>query len=101
MVYYSEGLITIRNMEDEDAQVITDAEIEQGWHVSVEKYHMRLEDQRLGKAISWLRNIPENQLDISIFIPTIHGAHSPERATRRSLILAFWKNIGIRVSVPF
>lgn len=52
MVYYSEGLITIRNMEDKDAQVIMDAEIEQGWHVSVEKYHMRLEDQRLGKAIS-------------------------------------------------
>lgn len=52
MVYFSNGQITIRNMEYEDAQAITDAEIEQGWQASVEKYHKRLEDQRLGKAIS-------------------------------------------------
>lgn len=31
MVYYSDGQITIRNMEYDDAQKITDAEIEQGW----------------------------------------------------------------------
>lgn len=52
MVYYSNGQLTIRNMEDRDAQAITDAEIEQGWDASVEKYHKRLEDQRTGKAIS-------------------------------------------------
>ncbi len=39
-------------MEYEDAQAITDAEIEQGWDASIEKYEKRLEDQRLGKAIS-------------------------------------------------
>jgi len=38
MVYYSDGQITIRNMEYEDVQKITDAEIEQGWDASVEKY---------------------------------------------------------------
>lgn len=52
MVYFSNGQITIRNMEDADAQAITDAEIEQGWDASVEKYQKRLEDQRMGKAIS-------------------------------------------------
>lgn len=52
MVYFSNGQITIRNMEDADAQAITDAEIEQGWDASVEKYQRRLEDQRMGKAIS-------------------------------------------------
>lgn len=54
-------------MEYEDAQAITDAEIEQGWDASIEKYQKSLEDQRLGKAI------------------------------RKSLILAFWKNIENRV----
>lgn len=52
MVYFSNGQITIRNMEYGDAQAITDAEIEQGWDASVEKYRRRLEDQRQGKAIS-------------------------------------------------
>ncbi len=52
MVYFSNGQITIRDMEYADAQAITDAEIEQGWDASVEKYQRRLEDQRMGKAIS-------------------------------------------------
>ncbi len=52
MIYFSNGQVTIRNMEPEDAQAITDAEIEQGWHASVEKYQIRLEDQRTGKAIA-------------------------------------------------
>lgn len=54
MVYFSNEQIIIRNMENTDAQAITDAEIEQGWdaHGRLEKYQKRLEDQRLGKAIS-------------------------------------------------
>ena len=52
MVYASQKEWIIRNMEDRDAQAITDAEIEQGWSVSAEKYRKRLEDQRSGKAIS-------------------------------------------------
>ena len=52
MIYFSNEQITIRSMEPEDAQAITDAEIQQGWDASVEKYHRRLEDQRSGKAIA-------------------------------------------------
>ncbi len=52
MIYFTNGQLTIRNMEHEDAQAITDAENEQGWHASVEKYEKRLKDQRLGKAVS-------------------------------------------------
>ena len=52
MVYFSKGQLTIRNMEQEDAQAITEAEIEQGWDASIEKYLKRLEDQRAGKAVS-------------------------------------------------
>lgn len=52
MVYFAKGQLIIRSMEYGDAQAITDAEIEQGWDASVEKYHKRLEDQSSGKAIS-------------------------------------------------
>ena len=52
MVYASQKEWIISNMEDRDAQAVTDAEIEQGWSVSGEKYRKRLEDQRSGKAIS-------------------------------------------------
>ena len=54
MVYFTNGQITIRNMEYEDAQAITDAEIEQGWDASIDKYQKRLEDQRQGKAINMI-----------------------------------------------
>lgn len=52
MVYYSKGALIVRNMEQEDAQAITDAEIEQGWDASVSKYQNRLKDQQEGIAIS-------------------------------------------------
>lgn len=52
MVYFAKGQLIIRSMKYGDAQAITDAEIEQGWDASVEKYHKRLKDQSLGKAIS-------------------------------------------------
>lgn len=52
MVYFTQGLLTIRDLKYEDAQPITDAEIEQGWDASVDKYLRRLEDQKSGKAIS-------------------------------------------------
>ena len=46
--------IVIRHMRDEDAQIITDGEIAQGWGAEgrLEKYQMRLKDQREGRAVS-------------------------------------------------
>ena len=52
MIYYSKGPLIVRNMEHKDAQAITDAEIEQGWNASVEKYQKRLEDQKSEIEIS-------------------------------------------------
>ncbi len=52
MVYFSQDHRIIRSMKEEDAQAITESEIEQGWSVSVEKYKKRLEDQASGKAIA-------------------------------------------------
>lgn len=52
MDYLSKGQLTVRNIEHGDVQAITDAEIEQGWNASIEKYQKRLEDQKSGRAIS-------------------------------------------------
>lgn len=52
MIYYYNGDILIRTMQESDAQVITDAEIAQGWDAKVEKYEMRLRDHEAGKAVA-------------------------------------------------
>ncbi len=52
MVYYCQDDILIRDMVPSDAQIITDGEIEQGWHQTTEKYEARLRDQAEGKAIA-------------------------------------------------
>ncbi|MGI6742460.1 MAG: GNAT family N-acetyltransferase [Eubacteriales bacterium] len=52
MVYYRDNVILIRDMVKSDAQIITDEEIAQGWHQTIEKYETRLQDQAEGKAIA-------------------------------------------------
>lgn len=52
MIYYSDNEILIRNLRPEDAQIITDEEIAQGWDSSVDKYEMRLAHQAEGKSIN-------------------------------------------------
>ena len=52
MIYYEDGEIVVRDMEEGDAQAITDGEIAQGWHQTVEKYLRRLRDRDAGKCVS-------------------------------------------------
>lgn len=52
MVYFNENGIVIRDLQQSDAQIITDEEIAQGWDASVEKYEMRLKHQAEGRSIS-------------------------------------------------
>ena len=52
MIYYSDDELTIRDMEEADAQIFTDEEIAQGWHADISKYLTRLRDQAEGKCIS-------------------------------------------------
>lgn len=52
MVYYDNGEVLIRDMIPNDAPVITDEEIRQGWNQSVEKYMMRLEHQAQGRSFA-------------------------------------------------
>jgi ribosomal protein S18 acetylase RimI-like enzyme len=51
MVYYKDNEILIRDMIQEDAQIITDEENAQGYHQNIEKYEMRLQHQAEKKAI--------------------------------------------------
>lgn len=52
MVYFSDNEITIRNMVEKDAQIITEEEIAQGWNQTIDKYEMRLQDQEKGYCIA-------------------------------------------------
>ena len=52
MIYYEDENILIRNLQPADAQIITDGEIAQGWHQTIDKYEMRLQHQAQGKAIA-------------------------------------------------
>lgn len=61
MVYYDKNGIVIRDLQQSDAQIITDEEIAQGWQATINKYEMRLRHQAEGKAIAlaaeWNGNI--------------------------------------------
>lgn len=51
MIYYEDGIYTVRNLEEKDIEEIVRGEIEQGWNASDEKYRMRLKHQREGRCI--------------------------------------------------
>ena len=51
MIYYQDEEVLIRDLDEADAQIITDEEIAQGWHQTIDKYLMRLQHQSQGKAI--------------------------------------------------
>lgn len=57
MVYYNENEIIIRNMQQSDAQIITDGEIAQGWDADIEKYECGSDTKRKANPSLWLPNI--------------------------------------------
>ena len=65
MIYYDENDIIIRDMQQSDAQIITEEEIAQGWDASVDKYEMRLKHQSEGRSISL---VAEYQVKIAGYI---------------------------------
>lgn len=52
MIYYSDDDLIIRNMEEADARVFTDAERAQGWNADISKYLAKIRDQAEGKCIA-------------------------------------------------
>ena len=57
MIYYNQNGILIRDLEQADAQIITDEEIAQGWNADISKYEMRLKHQAEGKSIALVAEI--------------------------------------------
>lgn len=75
MVYLTQEQLIVRDLEYNDAQLITDAEIEQGWDASVEKYLKRLEDQKSGKAISLVAEYSGKPVGyINVYPDSVWGA---------------------------
>lgn len=52
-IYYQDDEIVIRNLQESDAQKITDGEIAQGWDAKIDKYLTRLKDQAENRAIAF------------------------------------------------
>lgn len=52
MIYYKDESITIRDLQEADAQIITDEEVAQGWDATIDKYLIRLKDQAEGRSIN-------------------------------------------------
>ena len=77
MVYYSDGMLVIRSMEEADARVFTDEERAQGWHSDISKYLTRIRDRDEGKCVS-LTALYEGQPAgyIHVYIKGLGGAFS-------------------------
>ncbi len=54
MIYYNADEIVVRNMQLDDARILTEEEIAQGWDGDIEKYEMRLKHQAEGKSIAFV-----------------------------------------------
>ena len=52
MTYYKDEDLVIRNMEEADAQILTDEYTAQGWHSDVDYYLMRIREQAEGKCVA-------------------------------------------------
>lgn len=79
MVYYDDGQILIRNMQQRDAQIITEEEIAQGWHADVSKYEMRLQHQSEGKSIALVAEFCGNVAGyINVYRNAVGGAFADQ-----------------------
>lgn len=51
MIYYSDGELVIRSMEESDARTFTDEFTAQGWHPDIDVYVKRLREQTEGQCV--------------------------------------------------
>ena len=52
MVYYRDGELLIRNLEEADVQVFMEEYAAQGWHPDIAVYQKRLKDEAEGKCVT-------------------------------------------------
>ena len=79
VIYFKNKDILIRDMIQSDAQVITDEEIAQGWHQTIEKYEMRLQHQAQGKAIALIAEYKGNVAGYVNVYPNSEGGSFANR----------------------
>ena len=76
MQYVKTDILLIRDMKAEDAQIITEEEIAQGWHQTIDKYLTRLEHQRQGLCISLIAEYKGNIAGyINIYTRSVEGPY--------------------------
>ncbi len=76
-VYYTDKQITIRDMRQEDAAVITQEEIAQGWDATVDKYEMRLRDRQEKHAVVLVAEYQGNVAGyINVYPESAWGAYA-------------------------
>ena len=91
MVYFEDNEVLIRDMIQSDAPIITNEEIAQGWHQTIEKYEMRLQHQAQGKSFALIAEYKGNVAGyINIFILIQKGEHLPIKAILKLLTLGYW-----------
>jgi len=77
MVYYQDDRLTIRNMEEADARILTDGERAQGWHTEISKFLTRAKDQAEGKCVSLTAEYEGQPAGyINVYITGLGGAFS-------------------------
>ena len=52
MIYYDDGILIIRDMENLDARIFTDEFTAQGWHPDITGYMSRIKDHSEGRCIA-------------------------------------------------
>ena len=87
MIYYDDGIILIRTLVPDDAQILAEEEQLQGDHVTREKYDMRLQDQAEGKAVALAAEYQGQTAVISASTRILTGAPLQEKGCRNWLIL--------------
>ncbi|MGN0392966.1 MAG: GNAT family N-acetyltransferase [Bariatricus sp.] len=98
MIFYEDKWVRIRNMEERDAIVITEAEISQGWNASVEKYYKRLKDQEEGRAIAFVGEFEGSVAgDINLYLEIEEGPFAGSGAVEivDFGVLERYRNLGI------
>ena len=76
MQYVKTDILLIRDMKAEDAQIITEEEIAQGWHQTIGKYLTRLEHQKQGLCISLIAEYKGNIAGyINVYKRSVEGPY--------------------------
>ena len=77
MIYYNDTLLTIRDLEEADAQIFTDEERAQGWDADISKYRTRLRDRDEGKCVSLTAEFEGHPAGyVNVYITGLRGAFS-------------------------